>query len=157
VNGDDATRLHEIAAVTRRGVARLAQRLRVERSPSALSGNKVLVLAHLHRNGASSPGEIAAAEHQRPQSLTRVFAELEADNLVVRRPGQRDRRESRLELTDAGRNALRGDMAERDRWLASVLAELTETEAELLRLAGALLDRLADAAPATRHRARPAA
>jgi hypothetical protein len=36
------------------------------------------------------------------------------------------------------------EQASSDRWLASALAELTETEAQVLRIAGALLDRLAD-------------
>ena len=38
-------------------------------------------------------------------------------------------------------------MAERDAWLALALAELTETEREVLRLAGQLMDGLADAKP----------
>jgi DNA-binding MarR family transcriptional regulator len=135
------------AADLRRGAIRLARRLRAERPAEALSANKVGVLGFLYRHGSSTPGAVAAAEHQRPQSLTRVFTELEHDGLLVRTRSDRDGRQSMLELTSAGRDALTRDMADRDAWLAAALAELTDTEAEVLRIAGALMDRLADATP----------
>jgi DNA-binding MarR family transcriptional regulator len=137
-----------IAAETRRGMARLARRLRTQRPPDALSSNKISVLGHLHVHGPGTPGEIAAAEHQRPQSLTRVFAELETGGLISRVRSERDGRESVLDLTPAGRDVLAADMAGRDRWLALAVAELSATEAQVLRLAAALMDRLADATPA---------
>jgi DNA-binding MarR family transcriptional regulator len=133
------------AARVRRGIMRLNRRLRQERGDGSLSSNQLGVLGHLHRNGAATPGEIAAAERQRPQSLTRVFAELEAEGLVVRRPDTVDRRQSVLRLTEAGRRALERDMAERDAWLARALASLGETERGVLTLAAALMERLADA------------
>jgi DNA-binding MarR family transcriptional regulator len=52
-----------------------------------------------------------------------------------------------LTLTEDGRRALERDMAERDAWLATALGTLSETEREVLRLAGALMDRLADTDP----------
>jgi DNA-binding MarR family transcriptional regulator len=134
-----------IAADARRGATRLARRLRAERPAHALSANKIGVLSHLHRHGASTPGDVAAAERQRPQSLTRVFAELEAAGLISRTVSPADRRESLLGITPAGFDALSLDMSERDVWLAGVIAGLTETEAQVLRIAGVLMDRLADA------------
>ncbi|MGP0108338.1 MAG: MarR family winged helix-turn-helix transcriptional regulator [Acidimicrobiales bacterium] len=140
-------RLRETAAGVRQGTLRLAQRLRAERAAEALSLNKLSVLSHVYRHGPTSAGALAAAAHQRPQSLTRVFAELERDGLISRFRDETDRRHQVLELTSAGRAALVADMAERDAWLALALAELTETEREVLRLAGQLMDRLADAKP----------
>jgi DNA-binding MarR family transcriptional regulator len=140
---DDDERL-EAATRLRRGVTRLARRLRAERGPDALSANKIGVLAHLLRAGPASPGEIAAAERQLPQSLTRVFAELEADGLVTRSPSEQDRRAALLHLTPAGRDALARDMAVRDRWLAAALADVSPAEIEVLRQAGPLMERLAD-------------
>jgi DNA-binding MarR family transcriptional regulator len=134
----------EAATQIRRGVIRLARRLRAERGPDALSANKIGVLAHLLRAGPATPGEIAAAERQLPQSLTRVFAELEADGLVSRSPSERDRRAALLHLTPAGLDALTRDMAVRDRWLADALRHLRPAEIDLLRKAGPLLERLAD-------------
>lgn len=47
-----------------------------------------------------------------------------------------DRRQSVLTLTAEGLRALERDMAERDAWLAEALGTLSETEREVLRLAG---------------------
>jgi DNA-binding MarR family transcriptional regulator len=136
--------VRESAAEIRQGVTRLAQRLRAERAPGALSVNKLSVLSHLHRYGPATPGELAAADHQHPQSLTRVFAELEQEALVSRSPDPRDRRQVLLAIRPAGVRALARDMAERDAWLAGALGGLNETEREVLRLAARLMDRLAD-------------
>jgi DNA-binding MarR family transcriptional regulator len=131
-----------VVAQIRRGSTRLARRLRFERPADALSLTKIAVLAHVYRVGAATPGEIAAAERLQPQSLTRVLAELEADGLISRERDERDRRQSLLELTDEGGLALTADMGARDRWLAEALEELTETERQVLYLAGVLMDRI---------------
>ncbi|MFE2887806.1 MarR family winged helix-turn-helix transcriptional regulator [Streptomyces sp. NPDC059272] len=128
----------------RRGVVRLNRRLRQERGNEAgLTPNQLIVLGHLHRHHSATPGEIAAAERQRPQSLTRVFGELEAEGLISREPSAVDRRQSVLTLTAAGRRALDQDMGERDVWLAEALGSLSATERGVLELAGALMERLA--------------
>ncbi|MCO6004115.1 MarR family transcriptional regulator [Actinoallomurus purpureus] len=156
--GYEDAALVQSAAQVRQGVIRLGRRLRAERSPEALSVNKLGVLSHLHRHGPATAGELAAAEHQRPQSLTRVFAELEQAGLMTRIRDERDRRQSVLAITPAGTTALARDMAERDAWLASAMAGLSDTERQVLRLAGALMDRLADDPPRpARHPARPGA
>lgn len=136
-----------IAAETRRAIVRLGRRMRAQREQDSLSLNKISVLSHLYHFGPSTPGEITVAERQRPQSLTRVFAELERDGLIVRTPSERDRRESVLDLTDAGRAVLIADAERRDAWLAGALSDFSDTEAQLLRLAAGLMDRLADAKP----------
>jgi DNA-binding MarR family transcriptional regulator len=137
----------EAAAEIRQGVLRLALFMRAGRSADALSGSKLGVLGHLRRNGPATAGELAAAVHQRPQSLTRVFAQLEADGLIARRRDHRDGRHSVLSVTRAGRTALARDMAERDTWLASALTGLSPTEQQLLQLAVGLLNQLADTPP----------
>lgn len=136
------------AALIRGGATRLARRLRAQRSPGALSGNKLGVLSHLLHEGPSTPGEIAAAEFQRPQSLTRTFHELQQQGLIERSTSQQDRRESVLSLTGAGRAALSRDMTGRDAWLAAALDDLTEAEAAILFVAAGLMDRLARSRPA---------
>jgi DNA-binding MarR family transcriptional regulator len=133
-----------VAEQTRGAVARLARRLRAERPVDALSSNKIGVLSHLRRHGPSSPSEIAAAERQQPQSLTRVYAELEVAGLVRRSPNETDRRGAVLELTSAGAEVLRKDMAHRDTWLAAALDELPDLEVEVLGLAAVIMDRLAE-------------
>ena len=93
-----------------------------------------------------SPGAIATAERLRPQSLTRTLASLQHDALVSRHSDPADRRRSLLDVTDLGRDVLSDDMGHRDRWLAQAMAlvQLTPVERELLRLAGELMEGLAD-------------
>jgi DNA-binding MarR family transcriptional regulator len=140
----DASYRSETAEI-RRGITRLARRVRSERPPGALSGNKIGVLAYLYREGASTPSAIALAEHQQPQSLSRVFAELQLAGLVSRRRDPADGRQFILSITDAGRAILRADMAARDRWLRDALLDgATDTERQLLLLAAGIMNRLAE-------------
>jgi len=65
---------------------------------------------------------------------------------VSRVPDPADGRRSLLAISESGLVALRGAMQQRDSWLATAMtAHLTSTEIELLRLAGELMERLADA------------
>jgi len=138
--------LLETAMIVRRGTTRLARRLRMERQRAEGTLLELAILAHLSRRGPMAPGELAAAERLQPQSLTRTLARLERDGLVAREPDREDRRRSRLAVTDAGRAVLRRDMEQRDAWLAAAMGqELTGAERGLLRLAGELMDRLAEA------------
>ncbi len=143
MNDSQAAPLTEVAAEVRQAATRIVRRLRAERSPDALSLNKLSVLSNLRRHGPATAGVLAAADHQQPQSLTRVFAELQRDGLISRVRGQEDRRQALLDITAAGSSALARDMAERDAWLAATLTELTETECQVLRLAAGLIDQIA--------------
>lgn len=138
-------------AEIRRAVTALARRMRSERPSVALSGNKIGVLAHLYRAGESTPTDLALALHQQPQSLTRVFAELELARLVGRRKHPGDGRQSLLKITDLGRDALRSDMISRDRWLDEALTTLTDTERQLLALSSDIMNRLAELPSAAEH------
>ena len=141
---DEATGV--AASSVRRGVIGLGRRLRAERSGPGPTGLELSVLGHLHRRGPMSPGDLATIEHVQPQSLTRTLTRLESDALLGRSPDPADGRRSLLAITPSGQDALRAEMGQRDNWLAAAMAEhLTSTEIELLRLAGDLLDRLADA------------
>jgi DNA-binding MarR family transcriptional regulator len=134
------------ALAVRRGVISLGRRLRMERSPGGgLTSLGLSVLGHLNRRGPLTPGDLAAADKVQPQSLTRTLANLEAARLVSRGPDPADGRRSVLAITQPGHDALRREMAQRDAWLATAMAaQLTSTEIELLRLAGDLMERLAD-------------
>src|SRR6202043_637751 len=96
----------ELVAQVRRGASRLARRLRLGGPADSLPGTKVAVLAHLRRWGPATPGDLAGFERLQPQSLTRVIADLEAEDLLTRRRDERDRRQYVLEITEAGRLAL---------------------------------------------------
>jgi DNA-binding MarR family transcriptional regulator len=134
------------ATEVRRGIISLARRLRLERNDLGLTALELSVLGHLHRRGPLTPGELATAERVQPQSLTRTLAALEDAGLTSRQSDPADGRRSLLAITDQGQAGLRTEMEQRDNWLAAAMAaELTTTEIGLLRLAGTLLERLADA------------
>ncbi|HEU5420345.1 MAG TPA: MarR family transcriptional regulator [Streptosporangiaceae bacterium] len=136
--------LLETAAVVRRGASRLARRLRAERPEPGETLLRLSVLAHLHGRGPMTPGALAAADRLQPQSLSRTLAALEQDGLISRAADGQDRRRSVLAITGAGQDVLRRDVRQRDSWLALAMADLTPTEREVLRLAGDLMERLAD-------------
>jgi len=134
----------------RRGIFRLARRLRAELAAKALSANKVGMMSYLLRHGPKTLSELAVSECQQPQSLTRALTELEAAGMVKRERSLDDRRRSFISLTAAGRAALEEDMARCDAWLAAALTELNETEREVLGMASPLMERLADASAVER-------
>jgi len=132
----------------RYGVMHLAQRMRLERTDDALNPSKLILLGWLMRKGPLTPGELAALERVRPQSLTRTLASLEEDGLISRRAGVNDRRQSIITITERGYAAFSHDMRERDTWLATVMMQkLSPTEREILRLATQLMERLAASDP----------
>ena len=136
------------ARAVRRATLRLSRRLQAERDENAMSLTKISVIGHLTRKGPMTAGALAAAGRLQPQSLTRVLADLEEAGLIVRAPGIEDRRQRRFELTPAGRAAGMADMRMRDEWLAGAMTRsLSDVERELLLLAAALMERLADENP----------
>ena len=132
----------EVARLLSKSVLRLARRLRTERGERGLSCNAVGVLAHLRVEGPSTPGAIAEAEQHRPQSLTRILAELERLALVARTASPADGRQSLLSLTSAGTKALGGELAVREAWVAQALRSFTPVERQVLAMAAPVLDAL---------------
>jgi DNA-binding MarR family transcriptional regulator len=134
----------DASSTVRRAVAALGRRLRAERPETGLSLTKLSLLGHLYRKGSLSAVELATLERVQPQSLTRVLAELVEGGLVSRRADVSDGRRWLLDITGDGRAMLTRDMQQRDAWLAKAMADLSETEREVLRLAAQLMERLAD-------------
>jgi DNA-binding MarR family transcriptional regulator len=131
-----------VASDLRVALGQLMRRLRAEHRFPLSHG---AVLGRLDRAGPCSVSDLAAAERVRPQSMAQTVAELEADQLVARRPDPADRRRALVELTEAGRDALEADRRRREGWLAKTIAEdLTAEEQVVLDRAIALLRRLAD-------------
>ncbi|MFD3406870.1 MarR family winged helix-turn-helix transcriptional regulator [Kribbella sp. NPDC058693] len=136
---------YDTAVALRRTSTRLALRLRAERSGDGLGSTGVAVLGQLHRRGALTASEIAAAERVQPQSLTRVLASLEEQGLIAREQDTQDRRRHTIELTDDGRRLLREHVKSSDDWLAEAIeTRLNPTERAVLQLAAGILDQLLD-------------
>jgi DNA-binding MarR family transcriptional regulator len=141
---DDETR--STASELRQAMGQLGRRLRAERVSYGLSRSRLSLLSLLALNGPMTASAMAAAERLQPQSLTRMLSRLEDDDLIVRSPDDKDRRQVRIEITHKGGAVLDEDTARRESWLAKAMAErLTPTEREVLRLAAGLMERLADA------------
>jgi DNA-binding MarR family transcriptional regulator len=132
-----------LAGRLRLSLGHLIRRLRAERRRFSLS--QASVLGRLDRCGPSSIGDLASAEAVRPQSMTQIVADLEADGLIARHADPSDGRRALVELTALGLRTLREDRRDREGWLARKIAEdLTPREQQLLGEATALLERLAE-------------
>src|SRR5580698_6647301 len=96
----------ETARVLHRSAAHLSRRLMAARGADGLSVSRLMVLGRLKRQGPATATELAAFLRIQPQSLTRLLASLEDGGLIVRRADETDRRQNRIEITDAGARAL---------------------------------------------------
>jgi DNA-binding MarR family transcriptional regulator len=133
-----AVRLH--AATTR-----LGRQLRALAAPAELTAAGLSVLGLLMRHGALAPTGIAAHEGVRPQTLTRLLAELEAAALVKRQTDPADARRILLSLTRAGAQRLGAQVRQREAVLQRAIAALPARDRSRLLAACDLLDELASA------------
>jgi DNA-binding MarR family transcriptional regulator len=134
----------ELASVLRPALLRLTRLIRIQRVDTSITLTQLSVLAAVEKNGAMSPGEIAAYERVQPPSMTKVLASLEDRGLVARTVHPTDRRQAVIELTDAGRELIHSERRSRDLWFSQQLARLSDEERALLRKALPLLDKLAE-------------
>ncbi|SRR5579884_2852546 len=151
---DEGVEALAIATSLHGAALRLARQLRATRASGALSNSKLMVLRLLHRNGVMTGSALAAELGVQPQSLTRLFAGLESDGLISRKPDSADRRQTLINLTARGGEALAADLLERRRRLAEAMTRvLTPAEREVLRLAAELMEKVGGAiAPAESER-----
>lgn len=130
----------------RLSMMRLVRRLRAERPPHGLSLTRIDALGRLDRDGPATVTELAAAEGITPQSMARAMAELVESGLVTRQSDPHDGRQVLLAIAADGEALLAEDRARRSTWLAVTMADrLSPEERDVLRIAGRLLDRLAEA------------
>ena len=133
-----------LASELRVVLGRLVRRLRNEHKYGL---TQTAVLGRLDRLGPLPTGVLARSEGVRPQSMSQTVAELEAAGLVARTADATDGRRSLVSLTDAGRQALHEDRAQREGFLAELINErLTPEERETLGRALELLRRISDPA-----------
>lgn len=133
----------EVAAIVQ-SVLQLGRRLRAQRPADSVSLATLSLIATLHRKGPMPAARLAESVRLQPQSLTRLLKEMEEKGLIEREPG-RDKRTLILSLTDAGRIALRYDIAARHGWLRQAIAmKLNADEQDLLMRAAAVMQKLAD-------------
>jgi len=135
-----------LASGLRPAVMRLRRRLANERDPEAnLSMTSSSVLAALFTADELTLGALAALERVQPPTMTRTINALEDDGYVTRRPGENDRRQVLIAITDKGRQIVLATRARRDEWLSRRLEELSADERAVLRQAVPILEKLATA------------
>ena len=88
-----------------KAVLQLARRLRAERPSPSVTLSALGLLARLHQQGPMPATAPARAERLKPQSLSRLIARLDADDLIERQPDPIDRRALVIAITLRGRRA----------------------------------------------------
>jgi DNA-binding MarR family transcriptional regulator len=133
----------ESTALIARAVLRLGRSLRAARPLGGIPLAQLGLLDSIARGGPLPAARLAEAQRLQPQSLTRHIAGLEEAGLIERVRSDADRRAILLSATEAGRNALRHDLAARRAWLEAAMQNLSQQEQDLLLAATAPMLKLA--------------
>ncbi len=129
-----ADRFHSAAIHALRHVRR-------EDPASGLSAARLSALSVLVFGGARTLGELAAAEHVRPATMTRIAQALEEDGLVRRESDPKDGRVTRLRATAKGERVMWQGRERRVANLAGLLARLSPQDVARVREAADLVER----------------
>ena len=129
-----ADRFHSAAIHALRHVRR-------EDPSSGLSAARLSALSVLVFGGRRTLGELAAAEHVRPATMTRIVQALEEAGLVARERDERDGRVTWLRATPKGERVMWHGRERRVERLASLLDRLSSGEVARIREAAALVER----------------
>jgi DNA-binding MarR family transcriptional regulator len=122
-------------------VVRLARVLR-QQDEGELTPTMRSALATIDREGPLTLGELAAAEHVAPPTVTKVVGKLEERGLVTRVGDEDDRRVSRVSTSPDGRAMLDAARRRRATWLAERLDDLDDDERAAVDAALPVLERL---------------
>lgn len=107
---------------------------------SGLSAARLSALSVLVFGGARTLGELAAAEHVRPATMTKIVQALEEESLVRRESDPKDRRVVRLEATKAGERVMWRGRERRVERLAALLDRLSPREVAIVSEAAELVE-----------------
>ena len=105
--------------------------------PAQLSALSVLVFA-----GAKTLGELAAAEHVKPPTMSRIVAGLKHSRMVEITRDSHDARRMQIRATAKGTRLLQQGRKRRIEYLAAHLGHLTSEELAQLGIAADILERL---------------
>ena len=125
-------------------VIRLGRQLRFRQPESQVSLSQLSALATLRKEGAMTPGALAARERVRPPSMTRVIASLAELGLVARTPHPADGRQVLVSVSDAGVDLIQAERRASQEWLRDRLAHLDADQRATLLQAADLMSALVD-------------
>src|ERR671937_3109941 len=108
---------------------------------TGLSAARLSALSVLVFGGPRTLGALAAAEHVRPATMTRIVQALEAEGLIRRESDPDDGRVTRLNATAKGERVLWRGRESRVEKLAALLSRLSADEVVHVRKAAELVER----------------
>jgi len=110
-------------------------------APGGLSHAPLMALAQVAKRDSIRLSELAQLELVSAPALTRVVAELESRGLVTRAVDTDDRRAFRIQITPAGRDAIRVARAARAQVVANLLVGLDPAQLATIEAALPALER----------------
>jgi DNA-binding MarR family transcriptional regulator len=131
--------LQTLASELSLAVVRLTRHLRGRRADSQVSLTQLSALATLLREGAMTPGALAAKERVQPPSMTRVIASLTDLGLVDRSPHPTDGRQIIVSLSTAGNALIADEASAREAWMTEQLSGLDPEQLRVLHDAVAII------------------
>jgi DNA-binding MarR family transcriptional regulator len=133
------------ATELRRSITRMARLLGASMPKGELSPAKLSALGILRRDGPMTASALSSRLGIRPQSLTRILADVESAELLIRARDPHDTREHILAVTPKAVSLMRDEGVRRDKRMRQAMQQvLTPVEIELLLLSAKLLNKLAD-------------
>jgi DNA-binding MarR family transcriptional regulator len=125
-------------------VMRLARQLRFRRSDSPVSLSQLSALSTLAKEGARTPGALAARERVRPPSMTRVVASLADLGLVARSAHPADGRQVLVSVSSSGMELIEAERKASQEWLEKRLARFDAEQRNALLVEADLMSVLVD-------------
>ena len=126
-------------------VGRIARRIKQMYEEGEATFSETSVLSRLNRLGSATPGELAIAEHVKPQAIVSILNELERRSLIRRGPDPSDGRKVSVTITAQGGQALARKGHKVSNAITKVLTEAySPHERKRLIEAVELLKKLAD-------------
>jgi DNA-binding MarR family transcriptional regulator len=124
--------------------ARLARRLRQEKSANDVTDSQFSALGAVYMAGSLTLGQLSEHERVTPPSMNRTVNNLVEAGLVTRAGSSEDGRKVLLSVTEAGRILVEETRRRRDAWLVHRVLTLPATEQQVLTAATAIMKKLAD-------------
>ena len=133
----------EIADALHSAAIHLLRRLRKADAEAGMTGAPSSVLSVLVFGGPSSLSALAAAEHVRPPTMSRLISDMEALGWVTREISPADARAVRINATEKGRAVFDTARTLRLRRLADAVGGRTPEEQAILARAAAMIAEIA--------------
>lgn len=101
----------------------------------------IAALASIERHKVVTPGELARIEGVRRPTVTRVVNRLAEAGLIERREDPEDRRSALLSVSSEGHRYLDEHRSRKSAWLANLIEEMPEEDAQTLARAAEILSK----------------